>query len=260
MKIVSWNVAGIRSILKKDCFYDFIGEENPDIICFQETKALENEVNLLEELKEMYPYRYWNSNNGESQRKGLSGTAIFSKIEAKIKYPTPLFDNEGRILTLGFKIEDKEFILVTTYVPNSQNMSSPRYNFRNEWNTKFNEYLLNLGDKVIVCGDMNVAHEDIDIYNPRQKYNKIAGFFNSERENMTNMLKMGFIDLFRYLNPSIKSSTYWSNFLKQPHTHDNGWRIDYFLIRKELLEYFNFNYKCYIDVSGSDHCPIELSL
>lgn len=260
MKIACWNVAGIRAIIKKGELDEFAGDNNPDIICIQETKALEAEVTLSEELKEMYPYRYWNSNTGLVQRKGLSGTAIFSKIEPIKVLPIPDFDNEGRIVSLHFKTDKLDFVLVTTYVPNSQSMGCERYNFRNEWNEKFNDYLKSLGNKVILCGDMNVAHEEIDIYNPSQKINKIAGFFNCERQNMSNMLDMGFVDIYRKLNPQGRSSTYWSHLLRQPRSAENGWRIDYFLVKKELLETNNINFECCEEQYGSDHCPIIFSL
>lgn len=261
MKIISWNVAGIRALLKKEHFYNFIYEIDPDIICFQETKAFEKDVIFSKEFMNIYKYRYWNSNKGEVQRKGLNGIAIFSKLEPTMIYPIPEFDNEGRILSLGFKINNIEFILVSTYVPNSQKLGNVRYHFRNEWNNKFNNYVLNLGKNVIICGDMNVAHNDNDICNPRQKYNKIAGFFNCERQNMTEMLNLGFKDVFRTLNPLEKSSTYWSNFLKQERSNENGWRLDYFLIRTELLNFLeinklNYKYNCFKEIKGSDHCPI----
>lgn len=265
MKIACWNVAGIRAIIKKGELDEFAGDNNPDIVCIQETKALESEVVLSEELKEMYPYRYWNSNTGLVQRKGLSGTAIFSKIEPIKVLPTPEFDNEGRIVSLVFKIKELEFVLVTTYVPNSQSMACQRYYFRNEWNNKFNEYLKSLGDKLIVCGDMNVAHKEIDICNPQQKYNKIAGFFNCERQNMTNMLRNGFVDIYRILNENVRNSTYWSHMLKQARSAENGWRLDYFLVKKELLLFMEtnnikYNFECCEEQYGSDHCPIILTI
>ena len=265
MKIACWNVAGIRAIIKKGKLDEFAGDNNPDIICIQETKALESEVVLSEELKEMYPYRYWNSNSGLVQRKGLSGVAIFSRIQPEILLSKPEFDNEGRILSLTFKTDKLEFVLVTTYVPNSQSMASTRYNFRNEWNDKFNKYLESLGDKLIVCGDMNVAHQAIDICNPQQKYNKIPGFFNCERQNMSNMLQAGFVDIYRLLNENGRSSTYWSHMLKQPRSAENGWRIDYFLVKKELLMFIEsnklkYNFECCKEQYGSDHCPIILTI
>ena len=260
MKIACWNVAGIRAIIKKGELDEFAGDNNPDIICIQETKALESEVILSDELKEMYPYRYWNSNTGLVQRKGLSGTAIFSKTEPIKVLPTAEFDNEGRIVSLVFKTESIEFVLVTTYVPNSQSMASARYNFRNEWNDKFNEYLKSLGDKLIVCGDMNVAHQEIDICNPKPKINKIAGFFNCERQNMTNMIMSGFIDVYRLLNENGRISTYWSHLLKQPRSAENGWRIDYFLVKNELLSMIKYNFECCQEQYGSDHCPIILTI
>lgn len=259
MKIISWNVAGLRALLKKNNLYDLLKNINPDIICFQETKAEEHQIELIDEIKQLYPYRYWNSNKGLVQRKGLSGTAIFSKIEPINILPIPLFDNEGRVISLEFNINNINFILINVYVPNSQKIGTERFNFRNIWNNELNKYLISLNKEIVLCGDMNVAHKDIDIVNPNSKRNKIAGFYDMERNNMSEIIfNMNYIDVYRYTNQNKQESTYWSNFLKQPRSEINGWRIDYFLISYNLFKIIknNHKYENLINIYGSDHCPL----
>ena len=260
MQIVSWNVAGLRAMIKKEDFRNFFENIEYDIICLQETKALETEVILEENIKTCYPYRFWNSNNGLSQRKGLSGTCIWCKYQPIKCHSTPKFDIEGRIITLEFE----EFILINVYVPNSQKINTERYNFRNSWNNQFLEYLTELKNikNIIICGDMNVAHKEIDISNPKMKKNKVAGFFDFERIDFTNTLNsLNLIDVYRYINPDVQNSTYWSNFLKSPRTNTNGWRIDYFLISKEILDKSPLIKQDILNnILGSDHCPIVLKL
>ena len=260
MNILSWNVAGIRALLKKDNFHNLINENDYSIICLQETKAEEQQVILTEEIVKKYPYRYWNSSDGTSQRKGLSGTTIWCKYQPIKVLETPEFDNEGRIIA----IELDKFILINVYVPNSQKLDSDRYNFRSEWNTKFLEYLLKLKEKkyIVLCGDMNVAHLDIDISNPKSKKNKVAGFFDNERLDFAYMIEnLYLIDIFRFRNPLKQKSTYWSNFLKAERKSTNGWRIDYFLISKELLESdLKISENICSNILGSDHCPINLNI
>ena len=261
MNIVSWNVSGIRAIIKKNEFYNFIKKTMPDIICLQETKALESEVVLSDEFKEQYPYRYWNSTKGTTQRKGFSGVTIWSRIKPLNLVPMfPEFDEEGRIICMEFE----KFILVNVYVPNSQKFENERYYFREKWNTQFQEYISNLQKikDVIICGDMNVAHLDIDISNPKAKKNKVPGFFDIERTDFAYLLEMNsLIDVFRTLNPLKQKSTYWSNFSKTKRSKENGWGIDYFLISQKLFE-TNIITVCriHMDVKGSDHCPISISM
>ena len=260
MKLLSWNVAGLRAMLKKPTFLEFINDDNNDceIICLQETKAEEKQVTLPEEITNKYPHRYWNSTEGTTQRKGLSGTSIWCKSQPINILPTPEFDNEGRIITLEFD----NFIIINVYVPNSQKLENERYYFREKWNSKFTDYLKTFQKEIIVCGDFNVAHLDIDISNPKQKKNKVAGFFDNERTDFAYLIEMvDLVDVFRTLNPTKQKSTYWSNFMKQTRKNSNGWGIDYFLISKSLYHKEIVD-KCniLIDVKGSDHCPICLEI
>jgi|TARA_B110000259_G_scaffold111986_1_gene127879 exodeoxyribonuclease-3 len=257
--ILSWNVAGLRAMLKKENLYQLIHEKDFDIICLQETKATETQVELTDELKETYPHRYWNSTDGTTQRKGLSGTTIWCKSPPIKFIETPGFDVEGRIVAIEFD----EYILVNVYVPNSQKLDSPRFNFRSEWNEKFLNYLTELKTikNVIVCGDLNVAHLDLDISKPKTKKNKVPGFFDFERTDVGSMIKtLDFVDVYRCKNPYARKSTYWSNFLKDTRSAENGWGIDYFLISRELFETKDqINIEILSDVYGSDHCPIVLN-
>ena len=261
MKIISFNVAGLRAMLKKQEFEDFINEPSGDydIICLQEIKAEESQL-ILPSYLDKYQFKYYNSTKGTTQRKGLSGVSIMSKIEPTTVLKCPEFDEEGRIICMEFE----KFILVNVYVPNSQKFENERYYFREKWNTQFQEYISNLQKikDVIICGDMNVAHLDIDISNPKAKKNKVPGFFDIERTDFAYLLEMNsLIDVFRTLNPLKQKSTYWSNFLKTERSKENGWGIDYFLISQKLFE-TNIITDCHIhmDVKGSDHCPISISI
>jgi exodeoxyribonuclease-3 len=257
--IVSWNVAGLRAMLKKENLYQIIHEKDFDIICLQETKATESQVELTDELKETYPHRYWNSTDGTTQRKGLSGTTIWCKSPPIKHMATPVFDVEGRIVAIEFE----KYILVNVYVPNSQKLDSHRFNFRSEWNEKFLNYLTEMKTikNVIVCGDLNVAHLDLDISKPKTKKNKVPGFFDFERTDVGSIIKtLDLVDVYRCKNPNARKSTYWSNFLKDTRGVENGWGIDYFLISRELFEANEqINIEILSDVNGSDHCPIVLN-
>jgi exodeoxyribonuclease-3 len=257
--IISWNVAGLRAILKKENLYQIIHEKDFDIICLQETKATESQVELTDELKETYPHRYWNSTDGTTQRKGLSGTTIWCKSPPIKHMATPVFDVEGRIVAIEFE----KYILVNVYVPNSQKLDSHRFNFRSEWNEKFLNYLTELKTikNVIVCGDLNVAHLDLDISKPKTKKNKVPGFFDFERTDVGSMIKtLDLVDVYRCKNPNARKSTYWSYFLKDTRSVENGWGIDYFLISRELFEANEqINIEILSYVNGSDHCPIVLN-
>ena len=260
MKIVSWNVAGLRAQIKKDSFHEFLMSEDFDIICIQETKAEETQVKLPDHILEKYSFRCWNHTLGTTQKKGFSGTTIWSSIEPIRICERPEFDEEGRIVVLEYE----KFILVNVYVPNSQKFEGERYYFREKWNTQFNEYISNLqkNKAVIICGDMNVAHLDIDISNPKSKKNAVPGFFDIERSDFAYLLEMNnLIDIYRNLNPSKRKSTYWSNFLKSTRSNENGWRIDYFLVSEKLYtEKCIKDCKIMMEIMGSDHCPVILEL
>jgi len=260
MKITSWNVAGLRAMLRKENFKNMINEYKPDILCLQETKAEENQVVIDEDLNNIYKYRYWNSTKGITQRKGLSGVSIWCTSPPITMLTTPEFDEEGRILGLEFE----KFILINIYVPNSQKLENERYYFRERWDELFKTYIDNVkkihNKEIIICGDFNVAHLDIDICNPKSKKNKVAGFFDNERLNFSYLIEMNeLIDVFRHFYPTIEKSTYWSNFLKAERKKNNGWGIDYFLTTKNIINDIS---ECNIlkNMLGSDHCPIEIVL
>lgn len=250
MKIISWNVNGIRAILNKG-FCNFVQREEPDIICIQEIKAQREQV---EELLPNYPYQYWNS----AVKKGYAGTAIFSKIEPLqviSNMGKEEHDQEGRIIALEFK----EFYLVTVYVPNSQR-GLIRLDYRQKWNQDFCAYLKQLEKKkpLLICGDLNVAHTEIDLANPKENYNVTAGFTQAEIDGFENLLAQGFVDTFRKFNPNPGHYTYWS-YMFNARQKNIGWRIDYFLTSKSFLPNVE---KSFIlpEVWGSDHCPIGLLL
>ena len=264
MKIVSWNVAGLRAMLKKSSFEEYIfGEQgNIDILCLQETKAQENQVQLNEKIIEKYPYRYWNSTKGITQRKGLSGVCIWSTSQPIKVLENPEWDEEGRIFALEFQ----DFVLINVYVPNSQKFEGNRYYFREKWNYQFSQYITDfiseyLDKDIIICGDMNVAHLDIDICNPKQKRNKVPGFFDNERADFSNLLNNNkLVDIYRIIHKGEQKSTYWSNFLKSERSKNNGWGIDYFLCSPSIIESKVSSCKILMEILGSDHCPIELIL
>ena len=250
MRLISWNVNGIRAVIKKG-FYDFMEEFNPDIICIQETKAHKDQVNL--EL-EQYPYKFWNS----AQKKGYSGTAIFSKIKPLNEtYGLGIdkHDNEGRVITLEFK----NYFLVTVYTPNAKRDLS-RLDYRsNEWDKDFLKYMKKL-DKikpVIFCGDLNVAHKEIDLKNPKTNH-KNAGFTDEERKGFTNYIKAGFVDTFRNFYKEGGHYTWWS-YMFQARKKDIGWRIDYFCVSDRFMKLVSDS-KILKNVLGSDHCPVMIEI
>ena len=257
--IASWNVAGLRAILKKEIFEEFIFTNNYDIICFQETKCKENEVVLNNKIQEKYPYRYWRSCDGSTQRKGLNGVSIWSKIKPDVIIEEYEFDNEGRLLILEYS----KFILINVYTPNSQKLNNERYFFREKWNNLIIELLIKLNKinkPYIFCGDFNVANEFIDISNPKIKINKLAGFFDNERDDFKRLLNIcDLIDTFRYYNKDVQKSSYWSYFLKQERSNINGWRIDYFLCSKSIITNIKKS-DMLMNIHGSDHCPIYIEL
>ena len=248
MKIISWNVAGLRACLNKG-LDRFFSEEKADIYCFQETK-------VLEEQNPFHPLGY-NEYLFPAERKGYSGVMIYSKLEPiSIKYgiDDSEYDSEGRTITLEFE----NFYLVNCYVPNAKR-DLERMDSRMRFEDLMREYLLNLKSKknVIYCGDLNVAHEEIDIKNPNTNHFS-AGFTDQERDKMTELLNSGFIDTYRYFNPNEVKYTWWS-YMFQSRSKNIGWRIDYFIVNKDFIKNVK-NTMIYTDILGSDHCPIGIEI
>ena len=271
LRIMSWNVAGIRARCKKG-YLDFLvaGAEEYDIVCFQETKAEPGQIEPLigQGLKSVYKYRYWSVNPGTTQRKGFSGVGVWSKFPCVRVLEGMDLDTEGRINALEFH----GFILVNVYTPNSQELGCERFEFRKLWDNAFYEYLNNLSlemavtganKPIIVCGDFNVAYLDIDIHNPIKYKNKVAGFLDDERAGFGRYIEGGnsvFLDAFRFINGGVDSAyTYWNQ--RMPHLRKNniGWRIDYFLVYRSFYDKIR---ACNIlpNIMGSDHCPVVLEI
>ena len=249
MKFISWNVNGLRACMGKG-FMDFFDEVDADIFCLQETKLSEGQ---LEWNKEGY-HAYWNY----AEKKGYSGTAVFSKEEPiHVTYGIGVeeHDHEGRVITLEFDI----FYFVTVYTPNSQKELA-RLDYRMEWEEAFKAYLLGLKEKkqVIVTGDLNVAHKEIDLKNPKTN-RKNAGFTDDERQKMTELLDAGFIDTFRHFYPDLEGAYSWWSYMFKAREKNAGWRIDYFLASEGLKEQL-VDANIYSEIFGSDHCPIGLML
>lgn len=249
MKLISWNVNGIRACVKKG-FLDFFKETDADIFCLQETKLQEGQIEL--ELEGYH--QYWNY----AERKGYSGTAIFTKQEPlSVSYGLGIeeHDHEGRIITLEFD----NFYMVTVYTPNSKN-ELLRLEYRMVWEDEFRSYLLRLNETkpVIVCGDLNVAHQEIDLKNPKTNQ-KNAGFTIEERTKMSTLLDSGFIDTFRFFYPELEGAYSWWSYRFNARKNNAGWRIDYFLTSQELKENLK-DVKIHSDILGSDHCPVELDI
>ena len=249
MKIVSWNVAGFRACLKKG-FEDFFDNIDADIVCLQEVKATMDQI----EFKPSNYHMYLNT----ADKKGYSGTLIYSKIEPiSIKYGMGIdeHDHEGRMITLEF---DK-FYLVNQYVPNVKRDLS-RLDYRIKWEDDFRTYLKTLEQNkpVIVCGDFNVAHTEIDIKNAKANIGN-AGFTYEEREKFTELLNNGFIDTFRYLNPNKTDAYSWWSYMGHARENNVGWRLDYFVVSKDLMNEV-VDSMIYREIYGSDHCPIGLDL
>ena len=249
MKFISWNVNGIRACLKKG-FEEYFQEANADIFCIQETKCQEGQVELT------LPgyHQYWNS----AVRKGYSGTAIFAKREPlSVSYGIGLeeHDQEGRVITLEYE----DFYFVTVYTPNSQNELA-RLSYRMDWERDFLEYLTKLEERkpVVWCGDLNVAHQEIDLKNPKTN-RKNAGFTDEERACFTKVLESGFIDTFRYFYPDQEGIYSWWSYRFRAREKNAGWRIDYFLVSSSLREKM-VDAKIHTQVLGSDHCPVELDI
>ena len=249
MKLISWNVNGIRACVQKG-FLDFFKEVDADIFCIQESKMQEGQLNLD---LEGY-YQYWNY----ADKKGYSGTAVFTKEEPlSVQYGIGIdeHDHEGRVITLEFD----EFYLVTVYTPNSQD-ELKRLEYRMKWETDFLAYLKKLEEKkgVIFCGDLNVAHTEIDLKNPKTN-RRNAGFTDEERGKFTELLEAGFIDTFRYFYPDKENIYSWWSYRFSARAKNAGWRIDYFCVSDSLKERLA-DAKILTDIYGSDHCPVELDL
>ena len=249
MKLSSWNVNGLRACLKKD-FMESLSKINADIFCLQETKMEKGQTEI--DLKDYI--EYWNS----ADKKGYSGTAIFTKLS-----PLSVFfgmgidehDHEGRMITLEFN----DFYLVNVYVPNSQRELA-RLSYRMTWEDAFREYVLNLNEAkpVIMCGDFNVAHKEIDLKHPKSN-TKNAGFTIEERNKMTELLNSGFVDFYRYFYPEKENAYTWWSYMQKAREKGIGWRIDYFLGSSILADKAKDAY-IYSDIFGSDHCPVGLEI
>ncbi|MFL8709194.1 exodeoxyribonuclease III [Clostridioides sp. GD02377] len=249
MKFISWNVNGIRACVGKG-FLDFFKEVDADIFCLQETKLQEGQI----ELDLLGYFQYWNY----AERKGYSGTAIFTKKEPlKVMYGINIeeHDKEGRVITLEFE----DFYFVTVYTPNSQS-ELKRLEYRTRWEDDFIDYLVKLDNQkpVIVCGDMNVAHTEIDLKNPKNNM-KNAGFTKEEREKFSKLLDSGFIDTYRYFNPDKEGVYSWWSYRFNARKNNAGWRIDYFCASKKLEDRL-IGANIHTEVLGSDHCPVELEI
>ncbi len=247
MKLISWNVNGIRACVGKN-FMEFFNEVDADIFCLQETKLQENQIDL----KLDGYYQYWNY----AKKKGYSGTAIFTKREPlNVTYGINIeeHDQEGRVITLEFE----DFYMVTVYTPNSQN-ELKRLDYRMKWEDDFRAYLKNLDEvkPVIICGDLNVAHKEIDLKNPKTN-RKNAGFTDEERSKFTQLLDEGFIDTFRYFYPNEENIYSWWSYRFKSREKNAGWRIDYFCTSEKLKDRL-ISAKIHTEVLGSDHCPVEL--
>ena len=248
-KLISWNVNGIRACAGKG-FMDFFDSIDADIFCIQESKMQEGQLTL-----DMPGYyQYWNY----ADKKGYSGTAIFTK-EKSLSETKGIgideHDHEGRVITLEYE----NFYMVTVYTPNSQNELA-RLDYRMKWEDDFRAYLKKLEENkpVIVCGDMNVAHNEIDLKNPKTN-RKNAGFTDEEREKMTVLLDDGFIDTFRYFYPDQENIYSWWSYRFKAREKNAGWRIDYFLTSESLKDKL-IDAKIHTDIMGSDHCPVELDI
>ena len=249
LKFISWNVNGLRAVVSKN-FMEAFNSLDADFFCLQETKLQEGQIDL--DLNGYF--QYWNY----AQKKGYSGTAIFTKHK-----PLSVFygmgieehDTEGRVITLEYE----KFYLVTVYTPNSQD-ELKRLDYRMKWEDDFKKYLLSLSQNkgVIICGDLNVAHEEIDIKNPKTNHHN-AGFTDEERNKMTELLQSGFLDSFRYFYPEQKDIYSWWSYRFHAREKNAGWRIDYFLVSQSLQQNLK-DASIHTEIFGSDHCPVELDL
>ena len=249
MHFISWNVNGLRACMQKG-FLDYFTSVKPDFFCLQETKLQEGQIDLQLEGYQ----QYWNY----AQKKGYSGTAIFTRhtpLSVRYGMDIPELDMEGRLITLEYA----DFFLVTCYTPNAQRELA-RLDFRMTWEKAFADYLCKL-DKikpVIVCGDLNVAHQEIDLKNPKSNRGS-AGFSDEERACFSSLLNLGFVDTFRYLYPDTTGVYSWWSYMYKARQNNAGWRIDYFLVSDRLKDHIR-KASIHTDILGSDHCPVGLEL
>lgn len=249
MRFISWNVNGLRACVQKG-FLDFFRQADADFFCLQETKMQEGQLEL-----DLPGYeQYWNY----AEKKGYSGTAIFAKhtpLSVNYGIGVPELDTEGRVITLEYE----NFYLVTCYTPNSQRELA-RIDHRMQWEDAFRQYMIALDQKkpVILCGDLNVAHNEIDLKNPSSNRGN-AGFSDQEREAFGKLLDSGFVDTFRHLNPDVTGAYTWWSYMFKARANNAGWRIDYFVVSKRL-ENAIVAAPIHSEVMGSDHCPVELEL
>ena len=249
MKLISWNVNGLRACVGKNFMEDF-EKLNADIFCLQETKLQEGQITL-----DLPGYhQYWNY----AEKKGYSGTAVFTRKEPlSVAYGIGVeeHDHEGRVITLEFE----DYYLVTVYTPNSQE-GLRRLDYRMQWEDDFLAYIQSLDRKkpVIYCGDLNVAHQEIDLKNPKTN-RKNAGFTDEERAKMTTVLSSGFVDTFRYFYPDAEGVYSWWSYRFRAREKNAGWRIDYFIVSERLKDRLE-NASIHTEIFGSDHCPVELEL
>ncbi|AMA54599.1 MULTISPECIES: exodeoxyribonuclease III [Bacillus] len=250
MKLISWNVNGLRAVMRKMDFLSYLKEEDADIICLQETKIQDGQVDLQPEGYHVY----WNY----AVKKGYSGTAVFSKQEPlRVMYGIGIeeHDQEGRVITLEFE----NMFVMTVYTPNAKR-GLERIDYRMQWEEALLSYILELDQKkpVILCGDLNVAHQEIDLKNPKANRNN-AGFSDQEREAFTRFLEAGFIDSFRHVYPDLEGAYSWWSYRAGARDRNIGWRIDYFVVSERLKDQIE-DASISADVMGSDHCPVELMI
>ncbi len=249
MKLISWNVNGLRACMQKG-FMEYFKEADADIFCLQETKMQPGQL----ELDLPGYHQYWNS----AEKKGYSGTAVFTRQEPlKVAYGIGVeeHDHEGRVITLEYE----DYFVITVYVPNSQRELT-RLQYRMQWEEAFLKYLKKLEESkpVIYCGDLNVAHQEIDLKNPKSN-RRNAGFTDEERKCFGNVLENGFVDTFRYFYPDQRDAYSWWSYMGQARAKNVGWRIDYFVVSQILRDRLE-DAKIHPEVMGSDHCPVELDL
>lgn len=249
MKFISWNVNGIRAVLGKN-FLEIFSELDADIFCLQETKVQAGQVEL-----ELDGYhQFWNY----AEKKGYSGVAVFTKkkpLDVRLGIGIPEHDTEGRVITLEFE----NFYFITVYTPNSQD-ELKRLDYRMEWEDAFRDYVKSLDSKkpVVFCGDLNVAHKEIDLKNPKAN-TKNPGFTVQEREKMDLMLGAGFVDTFRHFYPDLAEAYSWWSYRFKARERNSGWRIDYFITSERISEKLK-GAKIHSQIMGSDHCPVELEI
>ena len=249
MKLISWNVNGLRACIQKG-FLEYFNSVNADVFCIQESKLQEGQIEL-----ELPGYeQYWNY----AEKKGYSGTAIFTKQKPlNVTYGIGIeeHDKEGRVITLEFE----KFYMVDIYTPNSKR-ELERLDYRQIWEDEIRKYLLKLNETkpVIMCGDLNVAHKEIDLKNPKTNRHN-AGFTDEERQKMTELLDAGFTDSFRYLYPDKENTYSWWSYMGHAREKNVGWRIDYFIVSKSIENQIK-EAKIYPEIMGSDHCPVGLEI